>query len=129
MKQGFDMETKKFVCIRCPMGCEIEAVLDGMNVTKLEGNNCRLGEEYVRKEAVDPRRVVTTTVRVHGGVKPLVPVWTDGDVLKARIFDLMKELRAVELEAPVEIGRVVLDNALSSGIRVVASGSVAGAAK
>ncbi len=118
------MDKRKFICIRCPMGCEIEAVLDGYNVVSLEGNNCRLGEDYVRKEVSDPRRVVTTTVKVRGGVKPLAPVWTDGDVPKARILELTDALRKIELDAPVEIGQVVLENALGLGINVMASGAV-----
>lgn len=122
------MDKRNFICIRCPTGCEIQAVMDGYNVVEIDGNHCRLGEDYVRKEATDPRRVVTTTVKVRGGAKPLVPVWTDGDVPKARILELMDALRGVELPAPVKLGDVALRDALGLGVDVVTSGAVEKAA-
>ena len=57
-------ENKKFICIRCPRGCEIATTLDGYSITHIEGNVCRLGEEYVKSEISDPRRALTSTVKV-----------------------------------------------------------------
>ena len=42
---------KKYTCIICPNGCEIEAeVLDG-EIKSVSGFTCKRGEEYVRQES------------------------------------------------------------------------------
>ena len=78
-------------------------------------------------ERVDPRRTLTTTVRVQGGVHALVPVWTEEPLSKARVMELADLLRDRILAAPVALGDVVMEDALGLGIRVVTSGSVAAA--
>lgn len=117
---------KKFICIRCPRGCEVITSVDGQgNITEIKGNFCKLGEDYVRTESRDPRRIVTTTVKVLNGVKPLVPVWTDAPIPKDKILALADALRQVQLHAPVSMGQVVLSNALGTGVDVITSGEVA----
>ncbi len=115
---------QKFICIRCPRGCEITTTLDGYSIDKIEGNICKMGAEYVENEIKDPRRVITSTVKVKNGKFPLVPVWTDKAIPKEKIFDLMKELRKVEIEAPVEIDRIILRDVFNTGVNVVTSGKV-----
>jgi len=65
--------------------------------------------------------MVTSTVKVRSGVHPLVPVYTVGPIPKPLIFDLLAELRKVELRAPVQMAQVVLGKALGTGVNVVAS--------
>jgi CxxC motif-containing protein len=114
-------ETTKIICITCPMGCTLEVTHEGKTITKVEGEQCKRGKEYAQAELTDPRRMVTSTVKVKGGVHPLVPVYTAAPIPKPKIFDLLAELRKVELRAPVEIGQKVLENALGTGIDVLAS--------
>jgi CxxC motif-containing protein len=114
-------EMNKIICITCPMGCTLEVTHEGKTVTKLEGNSCKKGLKYAEAELTDPRRMVTSTVKVKGGVYPLVPVYTAAPIPKPLIFDLLAELRKVELKAPVKVGQVVLQNALSTGVDVLAS--------
>ena len=114
-------ETTKIICITCPMGCTLEVTHDGKTITKVEGEQCKRGKEYAQAELTDPRRMVTSTVKVKGGVHPLVPVYTAAPIPKPKIFDLLAELRNVELRAPVKIGQKVLENALDTGIDVLAS--------
>ncbi len=114
-------QTTRMICITCPVGCALEVTHDGTTVTKVEGNSCKKGIDYAQGELSDPRRMVATTVRVRGGLHPLVPVYTTAPIPKPRIFDLLAALRKVELEAPVRLGQVVLENALGSGVDVVAS--------
>ena len=114
---------RKLICIRCPRGCEIETTIDG--IEEIKGNICKLGEEYVKNEINDPRRIITTTVRVKGGIYPLVPVWTTAPIPKDKIPGLIKLLRTVELDAPVEIDKVVIKNIFELGIDIVTSSTVA----
>ena len=113
--------TEKMICITCPMGCTLEVTHEGSTLLNVEGNTCKRGIEYVKRELTDPRRMVATTVKVQGGVHPLVPVYTEVPVPKPRIFELLEDLREVELEAPVTMGQVVLADALGTGGDVVAS--------
>ncbi len=113
--------TEKMICITCPMGCSIEVTHEGETLLHVDGNTCPRGEEYVRRELTDPRRMVATTVRVKDGVHPLVPVYTARPFPKPRIFELLAALRQVELDAPVAMGQVVLPNALDTGIDILAS--------
>ena len=114
-------ETTRVICITCPMGCSLEVTHEGKTVTKVEGNQCKKGLSYAEAEISDPRRMVTTTVRVQGGVHPLVPVYTAAPIPKPLISDLLAALRRVQLQAPVQMGQVVLENALGTGIDVLAS--------
>jgi CxxC motif-containing protein len=103
------------------MGCTLEVSHEGSTLLNVEGNTCKRGIEYVKRELTDPRRMVATTVKVQGGVHPLVPVYTEAPVPKPRIFELLEDLRELELEAPVMMGQVVLADALGTGINVLAS--------
>jgi len=114
-------ETSKLICIACPVGCELKVTHDGKAVLEVDGHKCKKGIDYAETEITDPRRVVITTVRVKGGFHPLVPVRSTEPVPKAKFFPILRRLREVELEAPVEMHQVVLANAEGTGIDVVAS--------
>ncbi len=113
--------TREMICIVCPVGCRLKVTHEGGQVLKVEGNACPRGEEHARRELTDPRRMVATTVKVRGGLHPLVPVYTASPFPKPRIFELLAALRRVELTAPVRMGQVVLADALGTGVDVIAS--------
>jgi len=115
------VEKKRLICVNCPMGCTLDVTVNGKTVIEVSGNKCKRGEDYAQAEISDPRRMVATTVKVQGGIHPLVPVYTAAPFPKPRIFDLLERLRKVELRAPVRIGQVVLANALDTGVDVLAS--------
>ena len=115
------VETMKMNCITCPRGCTLVVTHDGATVIEVKQAGCKRGADYVKGELTDPRRMVASTVRVNGGLHPLVPVYTSYPFPKPMIFDLLAELRRLEVDAPVSAGQVVLENALGSGIDVIAS--------
>jgi len=117
-------EHRKFICITCPRGCALDVTMEGEAVFKMEGNSCKRGIDYVTGELNDPRRMVTTTVRVRGGVHLLAPVYTESPIPKPRIFDLLAEIRKIELQAPVKFGDVVIENALGTGVNILASRNI-----
>ena len=114
-------ETTKLICITCPKGCTLMVTHEGETVLEVEGNTCKRGAEYARAELSDPRRMVATTVRIKDGIHPLLPVYTAKPFPKPRIHELLKELRDVELSAPVQMGAVVVKDVLDTGIDIVAS--------
>ncbi|MDX9953283.1 MAG: DUF1667 domain-containing protein [Anaerolineae bacterium] len=113
--------TEKMICITCPMGCTLEVTREGNTLLSVEGNSCKRGPEYIKRELTDPRRMVASTVRVRGGIHSLVPVYTAAPVPKPRIFELLAQLRTVELEAPVVMNQVVLEDVFGEGIDVITS--------
>jgi CxxC motif-containing protein len=111
---------EKMICITCPKGCTLDVTRDGQTVISVR-DGCKRGREYVQRELTDPRRMVATTVRVRGGVHPLLPVATSSPFPKPRIAELMAALRGLQLDAPVRVGQVVLPDALGTGVDIVAS--------
>jgi CxxC motif-containing protein len=114
------VETMSMICITCPKGCTLDVTHDGQIVVKVD-KGCKRGAEYVQRELTDPRRMVASTVKVAGGLHPLVPVYTEAPFPKPRIRELLAELRQVLLIAPVQGGTVVLADALGTGINIIAS--------
>jgi len=113
-------EISEIICVTCPKGCTLRVRHEGKEVLEvLDG--CKRGEEYAICELQDPRRMVASTVRVEGGLHPLVPVYTRKAFPKHLIPDLARALRQVQVPAPVKINQVVLSDALGTGIDVIAS--------
>jgi len=109
------------ICITCPMGCNLTVTREGTTVLRTEGNTCKQGLTFAEAELTDPRRMVATTARVKGAIHPLIPVYTEKPFPKPRIFDLLREVCQLEIEAPVAMNQVVLENALGEGINIIAS--------
>lgn len=118
------MSIRELTCIGCPMGCQLTAVLEDGQVTRVTGNTCPRGDAYARKEYTHPARTVTGTVRVSGGALPVVSVRTAGEVPKEKVLDVARALCRVHLTAPVQAGDVVIPDVLGTGVDVVATRSV-----
>lgn len=115
------MKTKELVCIGCPLGCNLKVGVSEDGAMEVTGNTCPRGADYARKELTDPRRIVTSSVKVQGGHLPCVSVKTETDIPKDKIFDCVRALKDVALTAPVEIGMVVAENVAGTGVRVIAT--------
>lgn len=114
-------EKTKVICITCPKGCRLDVTREGSTVLKVENCGCKRGEDYVKAEISDPRRMVATTVRIKGGIHPLMPVYTSRPFPKPRIRELLNELQKVDLSTPVHTGEVVIRDILGTGIDIIAS--------
>lgn len=114
------MEKRILTCIGCPMGCELMVELDGETVTSISGYTCKRGKIYGEKEVTHPTRIVTTTVRVARGAAPVVPVKTKKDIPKDKIFQCIRGLKNVTVQAPVRAGETVLKNVAGTGVDVIA---------
>lgn len=115
------MERKELICIGCPLGCNLTVEMDGGQVVSVNGNTCKRGDDYARKELTDPRRIVTSTVPVSGGNLPVVSVKTASDIPKGKIRECLCALKGVTLTAPVQIGDVIVENVADTGVDVVAT--------
>ncbi|NHV99083.1 MAG: DUF1667 domain-containing protein [Thaumarchaeota archaeon] len=109
----------EYTCIICPSGCLLRVEAEENRVVKVEGAGCPRGVEYAKQEFSDPMRIVFTVVRVRNGELPTVSVKTTRPIPKNKVFNLMKMLASIELEAPVEIGEIIVGDAY--GAEVVAT--------
>ena len=112
-------DKKHFVCVVCPVGCEIDVVHDGGRIISMEGNKCEKSEEFVSQELIEPMRILTTTVRIQGSKWPVVPVRTDKAVPKRLFPRIMKRLGRTKLQAPVNMLDVVVRDVGHTGAHVV----------
>ena len=118
------MEKRELTCIGCPMGCALTVEMDGAEVVSVTGNTCKRGDDYARKEVTNPTRIVTSSVRITGGALAAVSCKTESDIPKGKIFDICKELKNVEVKAPVHIGDVLVENVAGTGVNVIATKNV-----
>lgn len=113
-------ETTKLICITCPKGCTLEVQRDGDTVLKVV-QGCKRGHEYAQRELVDPRRMVSSTVKIKGGEHPLLPVYTSEAFPKPRIPELMSMLRKLGVTAPIRMNEIIVVDVLGTGVNIMAS--------
>ena len=118
------VEKKHLTCIGCPMGCPLELTIVDGEIRKVTGNDCKRGEDYARQEYTNPQRMVSTTIACVAGLWPRLPVKTAAAVPKDRVMAVVQTLHPIEIEAPVRMGQVILDNVAQTGIAVIATRSL-----
>ena len=106
---------KELTCIVCPRGCRLK-VDDDLNVT---GNFCPRGAQYAKDELTDPKRMITSFVRVKNRKDTVVSVKTSTAIPKGMIFEVMEEINKVGVDAPTHIGNVAIANVLGTGADII----------
>lgn len=130
----------EMICITCPIGCHLQIERVSETEIVVTGNKCARGEHYAKEEILSPRRVVTATCRAEpaggesGGPAAApagslyaprrVPVRTVKAFPRERIPELLELIYAIDVKVPVERGRVVIANALDTGIDVIVTRSM-----
>lgn len=115
------MEVKELICICCPMGCNMEVKIEGNKVLDVTGNTCPRGKMYAEKECTNPTRIVTSSVIVKNSIINRVSVKTESDIPKDKIFQCMKEIKNISIDAPVNIGDIVIKNVANTNVDVIAT--------
>lgn len=120
---------REFTCIMCPQGCDIRVELEedqekNGKILQISGNKCPKGKEYVTQEIINPVRNIATSILVEGGELPLASVRLTKPVPKARIFDVMAEIRRIHVPAPVMEGEIVIHDCLGLGSDVMVTKTV-----
>ena len=106
---------RNMICIICPRGCALTADITENGVT-VTGNACPKGAEYAINECTNPVRTVTATVRVSNRYNTMVSVKAAAPVAKSRMMEVMAALRQTQVEAPVAIGDVVLEDICGTSV-------------
>ena len=91
---------KTITCIRCPKGCLVTLDTDNPEGT-IKGYSCPNGREYAINELTHPMRTISSTVEIRGGIHPRIPVKTNGDIPKEKIFEVMEEINKISVTSPV----------------------------
>lgn len=116
-------KTEIITCINCPMGCRMEVTLEDGAVVSVKGNTCKRGETYAHQECTQPLRMITAVAPVKGSVMP-VSLKTRTPIPKAKIEDCMREIDALQLQAPIQAGDVLIADVVGTGVDVIATKSV-----
>jgi len=111
----------EFTCIICPMGCALK-VTEENGELKVSGNTCKRGEVYAKNEVISPSRTLTTTMRASNG--EMVSVKSEKPIPRNILIDAVKEIAKIEVKCPVNVGDVVLENILDTGVNIIATKAV-----
>ncbi len=115
-------EVTNFVCIGCPVGCPLQLTHEGTEIQEILGQACNRGAKYARQEFVDPRRGMSTTVAIRGARWRRLPVKVTKAIPKDRVIEAARLIHALQLNAPVRRGDVLIRDILGEpGIDVVAT--------
>lgn len=104
MKKGFP-EENTITCTLCPNGCQVKF---NEKENSYVGNKCPRGRVFAEQEKINPKRVVTTSVKSLGE-KPLVSVRTKIPVSRGCIFNLIKTLNGVVISNTVRQNEIITE--------------------
>ncbi len=107
----------ELICITCPRGCHLK--VDENNDYAVSGNACPRGAVYGKNEILNPVRVVTSTVKTSVKAESRCPVKTNGAIPKGKMFEAMRLLDDIVLDAPINVGDVVIADLFGTGIDFV----------
>ena len=124
-QKEIELKEKEIICVGCPKGCRIKIEARGDEIEKISGYSCQEGISYAKEEFNNPTRILPTTVRVKGGEFSLVPVKTAEAIPRDKLLPAMDVIAEVVVEAPVDIGDVIIENILNTGVDVVATRRIA----
>lgn len=114
------MIQKNYICICCPLSCDL-TLTEKDGELFVSGNTCKRGSEYAKNEYKDPVRMITTTVKLTGSDKALLPVISDGMIPKKKMQECLQVLYDITITAPVKMGDVVCENILGTGVDILAA--------
>ena len=134
---------KDLICIVCPVGCRLKitkdegATYEAINVEnassafreslaltidelKVSGEQCKRGIAYAYEEITNPTRMVCTTVKIQGGIHPVIPVRTDKPIPEKYKFEVVKAVKDITLTSPIEMGEVIVEDLFGTGVNLIA---------
>ncbi len=116
---------KEIICIICPRGCRIKVEEEGTGIIKINNNLCKRGYEYSKREFINPCRILTSSVKLLAAYgRRMMPVRSTKPIPKEIIFECMKAIKKISIEAPVKINQVIISDILGTGIDIVTCMSI-----
>lgn len=119
------MRVVDVTCINCPIGCRMTVEVGDDGEVTVAGNTCAAGVKHAKQEAIDPRRMVTSIVRVENSDNiNTLSVKTKEPVPKNKIFDVMNALKPIKVSGHVNIGDVILKSVADTGVDIIATSKI-----
>ena len=120
-------DTGHVTCVLCPKGCRVafERTDEGY---LFSGCGCPKGEEYARREIVNPERILTTTVCTAFPDFPRLPVKTDQEIPLERVHEYMRAVNVICVRERRQPGEVVAGDLLGRGVNLIATAAMSGCA-
>jgi len=114
---------KEFTCIVCPVSCNllVEAI-DGKIV--VSDNQCKRGLIFGENEFKNPKRMLTTTVKITGSSVKRLPVISLDEVPKDRLIELAELLYKMTVKSPISRGDIVAKNIGNTGVDIIATRTI-----
>ena len=104
----------------CPLGCKIHVEIEKDEINVI-GQNCKLGKEYAIQEVKDPRRILTTTIKIQDSTKKMMPVRSQKEIPKNLLKECVKKVSELRIKAPVKCGQIICKNILETGVDIIAT--------
>lgn len=104
------------ICTVCPNGCVITRNDDD----SYSGGLCPRGEAFARNESIEPKRVLTTTVKTTFSQIPVLSVKTDNPIPKSKIQEVMAKANVIIVNEPLNVGDVVCENVID-GVNLIST--------
>ena len=120
-------DARNLICINCPMGCHLTITKNENEKSgyKVTGNSCKKGIDYAIKDLTNPTRVITSTVKIDHAYLKRLPVKTNKAIPQNLNFACMDIINSIHLEAPINMGDILVENILNTGANLVATRSMA----
>ena len=118
------MKAKELICVICPNGCELRAVIEEgpeIVIKEITGELCEKGPAWVEQELLNPMRTIASSIMIDGGDYPLVSVRTDAAIPLESISNVMKAIKSIKVKAPVRIGDVLLKEPAGISCNIIAT--------
>ncbi len=118
------MTEKELICVICPNGCELRAVIEEgpqTVVKEITGELCEKGPVWAEQELLNPLRTIASSIIVDDGDYPLVSVRTDASIPLKSISNVMKTIKSIKVKAPVRIGDVLIKDPAGTSCNIIAT--------
>jgi len=117
------MQSKELICTACPIGCRLTVYHDdkSSNGFRIDGNTCKRGINYAITEMTDPRRILTSTIKVLNSKYKRLPVRTELAIPKGKIFECMNQINQITAKCPIKMGAILINNIAETGINLISS--------
>jgi CxxC motif-containing protein len=114
------MEKKSYTCIVCPKSCKGEIMLHEGEMS-FSGYLCKRGEKYAESEYTNPKRLLSTTVKIRDAAIHRLPVVSDGEIGKDRLIECIEFLYTLTFQAPIKEGDILIKDILGTGVSIIAA--------
>lgn len=115
------MEKKIYTCIVCPKSCKGEMVIYKDEKIEFSGYSCKRGEKYAYNEYKNPKRMLSTTVKINNAAINRLPVVSKEEISKDKLIECIDFLHTQTFNAPVKEGDVLVEDILDTKVSIIAA--------